>query len=250
VTDWGTNNVSEWTRPGDHSQVSAEITLDGRRITTSQSVCQNADLLDHAGMEPCGITVSPGSHEVVVKATDGLGSTTARTLNIKVGDATKPNLEVGGELAEAPEGWIEQAEGNYGLHASATDAGYGVTSLNFSLDGKAVASKTQSCPVGSCSASISTTVNAHGLAAGAHPAEIVATDGAGNSTTKKWTVNVDPEGEISVDEAEATVEALEGTAPVNLIGESEAEGIEGTAPGLGVEEGEGQIQATGASVSV
>jgi len=79
---------------------------------------------------------TPGTHTVVVRATDGLGQSTSKTMSVKVGDATKPNLEVGGELFAAPEGWIHEEEGNYGLHASATDSGFGVTSLVFDIDGK------------------------------------------------------------------------------------------------------------------
>lgn len=250
IADMNNSRISEWTEPAVHSQISTEITLDGRRKEAYETSCAAKTCSASHEWTLSSSSLSPGSHEVKVTATDGLGDTTTKSMSIKVGDATKPTLEVGGELATAPEGWIEQEEGNYAIHATATDGGYGVTSLVFSLDGKAIASKTQSCPAGACSAAFSTIVNAQELAAGSHPAEVVATDGAGNTTTKKWTVNVDPEGEISTGEAEATFEALETTAPVNLIGESTEEEIEGTVSGLGVEEADGELQGTGGAVPI
>jgi sugar lactone lactonase YvrE len=250
VADMFGSRIDEWTNFSIHSQISAEVTVDGARKQSYEMSCMTKSCGTSGEWTLSSPSLEPGPHVVKVMATDGLGNTTTKTLNITVGDTKKPTLEAGGELASAPEGWIEQAEGNYGLHASATDSGYGVTRLVFSIDGNAVATKAQSCPAGACSATISTTVNAHELTAGAHPAEVVATDGAGNVTTKKWTVNVDPEGKISVEEAEATFEALETTAPVNLIGKSDEEGIEGTAPGLSVEEVEGELQAIGGTVPV
>jgi sugar lactone lactonase YvrE len=235
ITDPVDERVNEWTVPKPHSQISTEITVDGKRVKPEEKACE---------AETCGSTIEstlqvsdygPGRHNVVVRATDGLGNTTSKTYEI--GDTTKPTLEVGGELIAAPEGWIEQAEGNYGLHATATDSGFGVTSLAFYLDGKAVASDPQSCPAGGCSASIVTTVNARGLTAGAHPAEVVATDGAGNFTTRKWTVNVDPEGSISTEEAEDTAAALEETGGVPVLAPTEEiPGIAGTTVGVGLTE--------------
>ena len=186
-----------------------------------------------------------------MRATDGLGNTTSKTLNIKVGDTTKPGLEVGGELAAAPEGWIEQAEGNYGLHATATDAGYGVTSLNFKVDGKSVGSKEQTCAPGKCSATVSTTVDAGALAAGAHKAEVKASDGAGNTTSKDWTINVDPEGVISTQELVATAEAMEASNGLPILGPTdEIPGVEGSMTGVGLTVGEetGILRATGTDV--
>jgi sugar lactone lactonase YvrE len=212
VSDAVGDRISEWTAPALHSQISTEITIDGKQVEAGKKSCEAEGCTSTTEWALQSSNLTPGEHEVVVRATDGLGNTTSKTLNIETGDTTKPALEVGGELVSAPEGWIEQAEGNYGLHATATDGGYGVTSLVFSLEGKVIASKAQSCSTGACSASISTTVNAHELTAGSHPAEVVATDGAGNSAAKKWNVNVDPEGNISLEEAEATIEAMEETS--------------------------------------
>lgn len=249
VSDSGNNNVEEWSAPAPHSQVSTEITVDGKRVEALEKACEAESCASTNEWTLQSSSLTPGPHVVVVRTTDGLGNTASKTLNIKVGDTTKPSLEVGGELVQAPEGWIEQAEGNYGLHATATDSGYGVTSLVFSLDGKAVAEKVQTCPAGACSATISTTVNAHGLTAGEHAAEVVAKDGAGNVATKKWTVNVDPEGHISTEEATRTLEAGDATNSMNVVGQSQAEeDIEGSGPGLEVSEGTHGFTAVGSEV--
>ena len=245
AADRTNNRISEWTLPPAHSQVSAEVTVDGKRMESFAAACASETCtMPTKEWTLLSSSLSAGNHQVVVRATDGLGNTTSKTLNIRVGDTTKPGLEVGGELAQAPEGWIEQAGGSYGLHASATDSGYGVTSLAFDLDGKAVAEKVQACAAGACSASISTTVNAQGLTAGEHPAEVVAKDGAGNVATKKWTINVDPDGHIATGEALATVEAAEGTSGTTLV-TPQSEELEG----LGVEAaGSTEYRATGTNV--
>jgi tripartite motif-containing protein 71 len=261
VSDNGNSRVEEWSKPALHSQISTEITIDGKRADAAEAGCEAETCTTQHEWTLGSSTLAPGIHTVVVKATDGFGNTTTKTLNIEIArDTTKPALEVGGELASAPEGWVEQE--SYGIHASATDSGSGVTSLNFTIDGTPLASKTQNCPEGACPATISTNVDMGKYEGGAHEAEVVATDGAGNTSVKHWTINVDPEGHISTIEAEATLEAIDETSAVNSIGPSTEESeYEGTEPGLAVtpldeseEAVEGQIaegfEATGTSVPV
>jgi sugar lactone lactonase YvrE len=251
ISDYSVHKIDEWNLPSAHSQISTEVTVDGRRVDAGEAGCT-------AGTCPLSRTwtleaskFTAGSHVVVIRATDGLGNTTSKTLNVKVGDTTKPALEVGGELISAPEGWVQQEEGNYSLTATATDNGFGVTALRFKIDGKSMASKEQSCPAGRCSASISTSVNVKELAAGAHEAEVVAIDGAGNATMRKWTINVDPEGVISNEELAATAEAIEESTGSPILGAAEEiPGVEGNTSGVGLIEGEeaGSIRATGTYV--
>ena len=128
------------------------------------------------------------------------------------------------------------------------DGGYGLASLSFTIDGSEIASKTTICPEGGCGNFISPTVNMAPYSGGAHEAEVVATDGAGNKTIKRWTINVDPEGHISTSEAAATLEAAEATGAANVVGEAREEpGIEGSAPGLGLEVTEYGYVATGSA---
>jgi sugar lactone lactonase YvrE len=218
VGDDGSNKVEEWSEPTLHSQISTEITVDGKRVEVGETSCatETCAAVKEWTLQSSGLT--PGSHEVLVRATDGLGNTTTKAMTIKVGDTTKPTLELRGALATAPEGWIGQSKGSYGLLAFAKDTGFGVTSLNFVVDGKTLKSKTQTCPEGGCEGSFVYSFHANEFEGGAHQAELIITDGAGNSTKKSWTINVDPEGAVTSDEAEATVEALEETSgPQSLV---------------------------------
>jgi tripartite motif-containing protein 71 len=251
ISDYSVHKIDEWNLPAAHSQISTEVTVDGRRVDAGEASCTagTCPLSRTWTLEPSKFTV--GSHVVTARATDGLGNTATKTLNVKVGDTTKPALEVGGELISAPEGWVQQGEGSYSLTATATDKGFGVTKLAFTIDGAAVASKEQACAAGKCSASISTSVNVKALAAGAHEAEVATIDGAGNASQRKWTINVNPEGVITNGELTATAEAMEETSgsPI-LAAAEEIPGVEGSTSGVGLTEGEepGALRATGTYV--
>ena len=187
-----------------------------------------------------------GQHEVSVTATDGVGRTATNELTITT-DATAPQLNAPSQFFTAPEGWLEQK--SYSYSATATDAGgYGLTSLELKIDGKVVKNTTQGCPSGGCSASISGEIDMAAYKGGAHPAELVARDAAGNIGKKTWTINIDPKGAASLTEVVDTLEAVEATSAMNIVGESQAETVEGTAPGLGVDEVGGQLAATGTQV--
>jgi Concanavalin A-like lectin/glucanases superfamily/Helix-turn-helix domain len=209
-----------------------EITLDGN-VVDSSSGCpaENCAVAREWTLSSAG---KAGKHTVVTKVTDGFGNTTAKTTEIEVQpDTTKPAITTGGALSNAPSGWVEQ-EG-YGFTASAKDAGYGVTSLALKIDGTQVASSGASCADGGCEATVQKTIEMGAYSGGAHPAEVVASDGAGNTSTQKWTINVDPEGHISTAETTATLEAVEKTSDANLIGDAQLESIEGTTSGLTVD---------------
>ncbi len=248
VADTGNNRIQKWIPPTSKaSTITSEITIDGKVVNTKVGRC---------GTEACAVASEfalenatyLGKHTVQVKATDGLGRSTTKTLALELQkDATKPTLETSGGLAAAPEGWVEQE--TYNLNATATDAGYGLTSLIATIDGKQVASWTNSCVDGGCDATIAKAIDMSAYSGGSHPAEVVATDGAGNVTKKTWTVNVDPEGHISVEEAADTLEALEGTTEANPIGTAKEEDqYYGTAAGLGLAQTENDIVVTGSKV--
>lgn len=190
-----------------------------------------------------------GTHKVEVTATDGVDLSVTKELTIKT-DTTPPQLTASSQFFTAPEGWLEQK--SYSYTASASDTGgYGVKSLVLKIDSKAVAAVGQGCPNGGCSLVGSSSINMATYKGGAHPAEVIATDHAGNTTTKKWTINVAPKGAVPTGEAADTLEAVEETSAVNLIGESaEEEGYAGTAPDLGVEQAGSNLKATGTDVPV
>ncbi len=229
VTDTGNNRVEKWTQQTFRTEISTSVTIDGKQVSVGKATCFS---------EPCPLAtewileapVYPGGHKVTVESTDGLGRSTAKTLTIEMKpDTVQPTLEVGGSLFAAPEGWVEQDQ--YLLTSTATDAGYGLTSLIAKIDGKVVASWSSPCPDGACKGSFSQTLDMSVYAGGSHPAEIVAKDGAGNTQTKQWSINVDPEGHVSSAEAIDTLEAADETSESTVVAlpseELEPEQMEG-----------------------
>jgi tripartite motif-containing protein 71 len=239
VTDQGNNRAERWSAIPVHSEASIEISADGKQVATQQATCFSDTCPVSSEWTLESSTKTPGTHTIQVKVTDGLGRSTTKTLSVVLQkDETKPTLETTGALATAPEGWVEQQ--SYNLNAAATDAGYGLTSLIAKIGGKEVASWTGACVEGGCKATISKAIDMSAYSGGSHPAEVVATDGAGNVTKKIWTINVDPDGVVSTKEVEATLEAVESTSPANPIGPSEEEAeYAGTAPGLSMKSGTG-----------
>lgn len=232
---------------------STEVTVDGKQIDSSGASCrsENCFITREITLNPAEFTA--GKHNVVVKATDAYGNVATKSLVMSfAADATKPTIQLSGELPTAPEGWVEQ-EHPYSFKAEATDAGYGVTSLSLKIDGETVASTSGSCPEGGCPLTLSKAINAAAYSGGAHAVLVTATDGAGNSATKSWTMNVDPEGHVGIAEAEATVEAMDETSSTNLVGPSEDESeIAETTEGMSLTNEGGGLEAegTGAPVSI
>jgi hypothetical protein len=227
---------------------SSEITVDGKVVDSTKAGCatQNCTLSRDWTLKSSAYTM--GEHKIVASVTDGAGITTTKSLTIKVEkDTTPPVLTTWGTLQTAPEGWVEQI--NRGIAASAADgAGYGVTSLAFSIDGKVIKSASQSCASGGCESKWEAAVNMATYVGGAHSAEVVAIDGAGNVTKKTWTVNVDPKGAVSAAEAVDTIEAVEETSEATPIAPTDEligleERAEGNDPGL--KEAKGGFQSTG-----
>ncbi|MGC1853655.1 MAG: 6-bladed beta-propeller [Solirubrobacterales bacterium] len=249
VTDAGNNRLQRWSQANWRSEITTEIRVDGKSVNTGVAGCTSEQCPIVREWTLGSSAWAPGKHSVVVKGTDGLGNTASKTLEVEVQpDTTKPTLETGGELAEAPEGWVEQE--SYGLTATASDNGYGITSLVLRIDGQQVASSSQACPDGGCSGTLSKSIDMSAYSGGAHPAELVVTDGAGNTATKHWTINVDPDGQITVGEAEDTLDAADATsestvvAPTAEIYNAE-ERIEGNDPSL-VKDGD-ELESRGTS---
>jgi hypothetical protein len=216
--------------------VSTEITVDGKKVDSTSGGCATKNCSVNRGWALESSVYSVGKHVVVAKATDGVGLTTEKTLNIEIQkDTTKPTIENFGSLYNAPDGWVEQKTYEFGINA--WDKGYGVTSLEFKMDGAVVKSAKTSCPNGGCTEWLNVVINMASYKGGAHTAAIVATDGAGNVTTETWTVNVNPKGEVSAAEAINTLKAVDATGgtkavtpTAQLIEPGELE--EGNAPGL------------------
>jgi sugar lactone lactonase YvrE len=245
ITDAGHSKIQRWAQETPRSEITTTAWIDAEAPTGVHATCKTSSCTIEPAWTLTSSAYSPGAHIAHLKTTDGLGRTTEKAITFQTAkDETKPTLEAGGELANAPEGWVQQE--SYGLNATATDSDYGVSSIEFKIDGQQVAVTSQSCLDGGCGETLSKQISMASYAGGAHAAELVAKDGAGNSQTTKWTINVDPEGHITTAEAEDTLEAVEETSDANLVGGSEEDGgIEGTALGIGLELTETGYAATG-----
>ncbi|HEX5928379.1 MAG TPA: NHL repeat-containing protein [Solirubrobacterales bacterium] len=231
---------------------STTVKVDGATVDSSSPGCLAGGCSITREWTLNSNSYSVGEHNVQVTATDAAGRVTTKSLMITINrDTAAPEINTTNAfntLFNRPEGWVEQK--SYSYWPFATDAnGYGVTSLVVKFDGATVATKTQTCPKGSCETSTFGSLNMVNYDGGAHTAEVLATDGAGNMRKRSWTINIDPVGQITAGEAEDTLEALDVTSAVNTIGPSQEEpSLEGTASGLALENAAGQIQATGSHV--
>jgi sugar lactone lactonase YvrE len=160
---------------------------------------------------------SAGVHTVQVSATDEAGRVTTKSLAITINrDTSPPQLAAPNTFFTAPEGWVEQQ--SYVYSPSATDAnGYGVTSIVLKIDGAVAKTASQLCPNGGCGINPVDTIDMAPYPGGAHLAELIATDGAGNTAKKTWTMNVNPDGSITPGEAQDTLEAVDTTADSALV---------------------------------
>jgi hypothetical protein len=225
-----------------------EIKVDGKTVDSTSAGCSTKNCSVTRGWTLEASKYSVGKHTVIVSATDAVGLTTEKTLIVELQpDTTKPTIENFGSLYNAPDGWVEQKTYEFGINA--WDNGYGVTSLEFEMDGEVVDSAETSCPNGGCTEWLNVTINTATYKGGAHTAAIVVTDGAGNVMTESWTVNVNPKGEISAAEAIDTLEAIENTGETAPVASTEDliepdERAEGNDPGIEVV-GE-ELRSTGA----
>ena len=188
------------------------VKVNGQQVDSTSAGCPTQNCTLSRDWVLSSDAYSPGEHTVTTTVTDGAGIKTTKSLTINIEpDTTAPQLIAWGDLREAPAGWVEQV--SKGIEAYAEDGnGYGVTSLSFTIDGKVVKSVSQSCPSGACEGELGTSVNMASYAGGAHEAEIVAEDGAGNISKEAWTINVNPSGSVPSVEAADTLEAADTTS--------------------------------------
>jgi streptogramin lyase len=250
VAEIGNGRVDRWSGVDLDPQsgvASTEIKVDGNLVEPKYAPgCATKNCSISKEWTLHASNYSSGQHKVKVTTIDGVGLPTTKELTVTA-DNSVPQLKTISSYFLTPKGWLEQK--TYSYSTSFSDTGFGVTSITYKIDGKVVNSVNQSCPSGGCSATLAGTIDMAAYDGGAHAAELVATDAAGNVKTFTKTINVDPKGEISTAEATDTLEALENTSDVNLVGESEEEDeYDGTAPGLGIAEIEGSLQATGTQV--
>lgn len=193
---------------------STVIKVDGTTVDSSSPGCPAGGCSITREWTLNSESYSVGSHTVEVKATDAVGRVSTKTLTIDIArDTTAPDVSYMGALYSAPSGWLEQKEVGYSAFAS--DSGYGVTSVELKIDGIVVNWFNQACAAGGCMKFFASgqMLDMAAYSGGAHPAELIVTDGAGNIRKRKWTLNVAPDGQIPPAEANDTLEAMEETVP-------------------------------------
>jgi NHL repeat len=216
-----TGSAAEWKS----GVVATTIKVDGNLVDSYNAACAT---------EGCSVTREwtmqsseyLGSHKVQVTATDGAGHVTTKELSITINkDVTPPKLTTGGQaFFTQPQNWLVQK--TYAYTSEATDVNAsGVASFQFKIDGVVVKQASGTCPGGSCAKTLTGEINVLNYSGGAHAAELVATDVAGNVAKKTWTINVDPNGNISAGEAEDTLEAVQATAGDQIIEGGGASGM-------------------------
>ncbi len=222
---------------------STSIKVDGVLVDSSSPGCPSGGCSITREWSMNSSSYSVGSHFVEVKATDAAGRSTAKFAFVKIDrDSTAPELTLSGTLPTAPEGWVQQESRS--ATAVATDPnGYGVKQIRFLIDGGVVGeSAIQTCEAGGCQKTQTFSINMANFEGGAHPAVMTAEDLAGNVRKKTWTINVDPEGHISINEATETLEALDLTSPVNTVGEPVGDAdYEGTTENLYLDQEGGSL---------
>lgn len=236
IADAGNRRIARWKSVDEDPQsgvAKTEVKVDGSLVEPAYAPgCATKNCAISREWTLDASDYSSGHHRVEITATDGVGLSTTKELTVTTDD-TPPQLTANSKFFTAPKGWLEQK--NYFYSASASDVGgYGVTSITLKIDGEVASSMTQTCTSGGCSGNLFGLAQMATYKGGSHPAELIATDAAGNTAKKAWTIHVDPKGEISLAEASDTLEAVEATSSANLIGDSAEEELPGTAPDLGV----------------
>jgi hypothetical protein len=221
VVDPGNHRVAKWSHADLDPQsgvVATEVKVDGQLVEPKYAPgCATKDCAIGREWTLKSSNYASGQHNVEVIATDGVGLSTTRSLAVTtVQDTVKPKLTAVSSYFLTPKGWMEQD--TYSYSTSVSDVGgYGVTSYVFKIDGKVVKSTTQACPTGGCGASLSGSIDMSAYEGGAHPAELVATDAAGNTYKVAKTFNVNPAGNITAGEADDTLEAVDITAESAVV---------------------------------
>jgi hypothetical protein len=152
---------------------------------------------------------SVGVHHLLVTSEDALGHPSKWEGSYTITrDATSPEISVDGMPEEGAVVGSHPAE----YSAKATDAGRGVTSLAFEVDGETIEEATQACPHGGCSLEGSAAPDLTEVSPGEHVLTVTATDAGGNQSAVSRHVTVEnapPALELSGTLAEHDAEPLE-----------------------------------------
>ncbi len=168
---------------------------------------------------------APGAHTIQAIATDGSGNSTTSSIQVSIAappppaDTTPPTVSITSPANGAT------VSGSVSIAASASDAGSGVTSVEFRVDGQLIATD--------ATGPYSAVWNATGAASGPHTIEVKAIDGSGNSTTSSIQVSIAAPPPPSPSTGTLTVSVRDGQgapiAGVKVTARDAASGVRYTA---------------------
>jgi sugar lactone lactonase YvrE len=165
--------------------------------TESPPACKNVQQgIDLGSCKFEGIPVDlarkyTGKHTLKIVATDSLSHSSEKVLELNLPkDTTLPTLMSSGSLYSAAGNWIGPSE--LSATAEAQDTETGVVEEALYIDGKLVSQAAkQGCEYGGCNLTHTFAASLSGYADGPHTVKLTATDGAGNTAERTWTVKTD-----------------------------------------------------------
>jgi sugar lactone lactonase YvrE len=198
IGDAGNHRLARWQHADRHVEsgvTAVEIRVDGvlKEIKNPGCATKNCALSGEWTMNADSYSV--GKHKVEVIAIDGVNLATTKTLEIEThGDLAAPSIALSGSMTEqAIFGTTRPA---YTLKETATDPGSsgerksGVASTKIKVDGTVVDSYAPGCSPGECSITREWTLNSNSFSVGSHQVVAEATDSAGHTSSKTFTVNI------------------------------------------------------------
>jgi len=166
--------------------------------------------------------LSEGEHTLTAKAKDFADNwSQPQAMQVTV-DHTDPDLELQGGLASNEDQMIGQDDLAVGV--AATDEASGVTSLKLLIDGEQLDDITQNCETGGCPLDADLWPEEPSVTGGNHTYEVIAKDGAGNTSTRSGSFELDPEPPVltaSGELADTAGEPLEAASAIVEAGATE-----------------------------
>jgi hypothetical protein len=260
---------------------SLELRLDGSLLKSETCATQNCEIFREWPLDISQL--SEGVHTATIKATDRVGRVSTKEINFGVYEddlppeildpieaSSSPDVYEGEEpeededlmsLVEGPGGWVD--DGTYDFAAYVVDAFTGIKKAELLIDGVPVGQPLSCVPSNAwqelgCDVWHRWEVDTAALSGGAHTIKVTAEDPRANKSSKAWTIYVNPNGEITLEETIDLLEAVEETdeqpavpslSPVAPTPEVLEPAVIAAGDNPGLEEQEGTLKSTGVPVA-
>jgi len=217
---------------------SLELRLDGNLLKSDTCSTQNCEISRELSIDISQL--SEGQHTATIKATDRVGRVSTKEITFgvyeddlapEILDPLEASSSTHGyeeeaeedenmmDLVEGPSGWVD--DGIYSFTAYVADAYTGIKDTRMLIDGDAFGQPLNCSPSWQgCDVWHRWEIDTAQLAGGSHTIKLTAEDWRGNKASKAWTIRVNPDGEISVEEAFDVLNAADNTASSNVVSSS------------------------------